>query len=96
MRFSVLSSLCGIINDQVSYVVPLSSCSRALGLLFQETVAMSAIYIHAGAVAGGVNELKSLLLQIMHPMKRPGYRMLISEPCSSLRCFFLDECLQAA
>ncbi|CAE7579422.1 unnamed protein product [Symbiodinium pilosum] len=50
--FSVLSSLCGIINDQ-------------------ETVAMSAIYIHAGAVAGGVNELKSLLLQIMHPMKRP-------------------------
>ena len=38
----------------------------------KETVAMSAIYIHAGAAAGGVNELKSLLLQIMHPMKRPG------------------------
>lgn len=30
---------------------------------------MSAIYIHAGAVAGGVNELKSVLLQLMHPMK---------------------------
>ena len=30
---------------------------------------MSTIYIHAGAVAGGVNELKSLLLQLMHPMK---------------------------
>jgi len=36
----------------------------------QETVAMSAIYIHAGAVAGGVDELKSVLLQLMHPMKR--------------------------
>lgn len=36
----------------------------------QETVAMSAIYIHAGAVAGGINELKSVLLQLMHPMKR--------------------------
>ena len=33
---------------------------------------MSAIYIHAGAAAGGVNELKSVLLQIMHPMKRLG------------------------
>ena len=30
---------------------------------------MSAIYIHAGAVAGGVDELKSVLLQLMHPMK---------------------------
>ena len=38
----------------------------------QETVAMSAIYIHAGATSGGVNELKSLLLQIMHPTKRSG------------------------
>lgn len=38
----------------------------------QETVAMSAIYIHAGAVAGGINELKSVLLQLMHPMKPGG------------------------
>ena len=30
---------------------------------------MSTIYIHAGAVAGGVNELKSCLLHLMHPMK---------------------------
>ena len=37
--------------------------------MLQETVAMSAIYIHAGAVAGGVDELKSVLLQLMHPMK---------------------------
>ena len=47
----------------------------------QETVAMSAIYIHAGAVAGGINELKSVLLQLMHPMKPggsagPGWHML--------------------
>ena len=33
---------------------------------------MSAIYIHAGAVAGGINELKSVLLQLMHPMKPGG------------------------
>eukprot|EP00930_Biecheleria_cincta_P056837 TRINITY_DN42870_c0_g1_i1.p1 TRINITY_DN42870_c0_g1~~TRINITY_DN42870_c0_g1_i1.p1 ORF type:complete len:706 (+),score=107.31 TRINITY_DN42870_c0_g1_i1:33-2120(+) len=33
----------------------------------QETVAMSAISIHAGAIVGGVSELRSELLQLMHP-----------------------------
>mmetsp|Transcript_59380 Transcript_59380/g.139085 ORF Transcript_59380/g.139085 Transcript_59380/m.139085 type:complete len:729 (-) Transcript_59380:121-2307(-) len=58
----------GVSLHQFQWFAALSSLCGIIN--DQETVAMSAIYIHAGATSGGVNELKSLLLQIMHPTKR--------------------------
>ncbi|CAJ1406103.1 unnamed protein product [Effrenium voratum] len=58
----------GISLSQFQWFAALSTLCSIIN--DQETVAMSAIYIHAGAVAGGVDELKSVLLQLMHPMKR--------------------------
>ncbi|CAJ1343534.1 unnamed protein product [Effrenium voratum] len=57
----------GISLSQFQWFAALSTLCSIIN--DQETVAMSAIYIHAGAVAGGVDELKSVLLQLMHPMK---------------------------
>eukprot|EP00931_Biecheleriopsis_adriatica_P118062 TRINITY_DN93530_c0_g1_i1.p1 TRINITY_DN93530_c0_g1~~TRINITY_DN93530_c0_g1_i1.p1 ORF type:complete len:396 (+),score=78.73 TRINITY_DN93530_c0_g1_i1:66-1190(+) len=58
----------GLCLSQLQWFAALSTLCSIIN--DQETVSMSAISIHAGAVAGGVSELRSELLQLMHPPNR--------------------------